>query len=135
MPTDSSRRTFLALSAGALTLAWIEADPLVRQFTARHRAPGDLQRADLEPLVGAEVTLVAPDRTRTPARIARIQRWESQPRLEQFTVLFESGATRPLPAGTFRVEHPDFACDLLLTPVVSRRDHVDYEAAFSRFRA
>lgn len=135
MATDPSRRTFLALSTSALALACVEADPLGRWFAARHRAPGDLHRDELEAAVGSQVTLVAADRTRIPARIARVQSWDSQPELDQFTVLFESDTSEALPAGDFRVEHPDFACDLLLSPVVSRRDHVDYEAAFNRFRA
>lgn len=138
MTPRPSRRSFLktsALGAGVLGLTLWESDPLVHLLSTPRRDPADITPDDYRDWIGTEVSLEAPDGRHIPARIAGVYDVDCHPELEQFTVQFASRESNAAPAGTYRIEHPEFTCELHVGPVVTRRDHVDYEAAFTRFRA
>ena len=138
----SSRRSFL--TAGGLAIGGLalfgpqgEKHPLARLLLSlRRREVAELKSEEFHAQVGKRVHLSAEDGTRFHARIARVTKIRVDSRVEQFTIGLETELETAIPQGNFQLQNSDLGvCELFLVPVVTRRDRIDYEAAFGRLLA
>lgn len=91
---------------------------------------------DFRHLNGERVRLVPPDGPVLNARVIDVADHSTVHRgvgVEQVSILMRTGLTEPVPARTFRIEHPTWgSCELFCTPVFSTSRSIQYEATLSR---
>ena len=91
---------------------------------------------EFRPLTGKRVRLVPPAGPTINARVIDVADRSTVHRgvaVEQVSILMRTGLTEPVPAGTFRIDHPEWgSCELFCSPVFSASRGIQYEATLSR---
>ncbi len=140
LETALSRRHFLIAGTAAAVAAatYTGLDPRKMPGVDRYR-PLWLEFADLEPLVGERVRLVAEGGPTISARVLDVTdhtRTDDGVTVQSFSLLMRTGLREPLEQHTFCLEHPEWGrCTLFCTAVFTLSHGVHYEAIISRLDA
>lgn len=135
-----SRRHFLMAGTAAAVAAatYTALDPRKLPGVDRYR-PLWLEFADLEPLLGERVRLVAEGGPTINARVLDVAdhtRTDDGVTVHSFSLLMRTGLREPLEQHRFCLEHPDWGrCQLFCSAVFTLSHGVHYEAIISRLDA
>jgi hypothetical protein len=135
-----SRRHFLAAGTAAAVAVATCASLDLRKLPGLDRyRPLWLDFADLEPLRGERVRLIAEGGPTVNARVVDLvdhTRTDHGVTVHQYSLLMRTGLREPLEQYTFCLEHPEWGrCTLFCSAVLTLSRGVHYEAIISRLDA